>query len=94
MAMSPEIKHVLRVPFLTMVALVSLLAVNVLLGSFFITGYAWVAEVAIAAVMVAIVILVGMEIRHESPLIQLFSGLGFFWVAILFSLIMVDYLTR
>ena len=34
--------------------------------------------------MVAIVIVVSMEAHKEPPIIHLFSGLGFFWVAILF----------
>ena len=33
--------------------------------------------------MVALILLVSMEVIHEPPLIRLFSGLGFFWVAIL-----------
>jgi cytochrome c oxidase subunit 4 len=35
-----------------------------------------------------------MEMRRHQPIVRLFSVLGFFWVGILFSLIMVDYLTR
>jgi cytochrome c oxidase subunit 4 len=92
--MPPELKQSLRTPFLTMIALIALLCVNVLLGIFFIRGHVWIAEVAVAMVMVAIVIVVGMEAHKEPPIIGLFSGLGFFWVAILFSLTMVDYLTR
>ncbi len=92
--MSPDVKRHLRTPFLTMLWLLGLLAVNVLLGIFFIHGDAWIAEVAVAATMVATVLVVSMEVREEPPLIQLFSGLGFFWVAILFGLTMVDYLTR
>jgi cytochrome c oxidase subunit 4 len=79
---------------MTMLTLLVLLGVNIVLGVFFITGTMWIAEVAIAAAMVATVIIVAMEVHKEPPLIQLFSGLGFFWVAILFTLIMVDYVTR
>ena len=48
----------------------------------------------IAATMVATVILFAMEALEEPPIIRLFAGLGFFWVAILFSLTMIDYATR
>jgi cytochrome c oxidase subunit 4 len=92
--MSPELKHHLRTPLLTMLALLSLLGVNVLLGIFFISGHAWIIEMIIAATIVAIVILFAMEVVKDPPIIRLFAGLGFFWVAILFSLTMVDYATR
>jgi cytochrome c oxidase subunit 4 len=92
--MPPELKRQLRTPLMTMLTLLVLLGVNIVLGVFFITGTMWIAEVAIAAAMVATVIIVAMEVHKEPPLIQLFSGLGFFWVAILFTLIMVDYVTR
>ena len=77
-----------------MLTLLALLGLNVVLGIFFITGQMWIVEVAVAAAMVATVIVVAMEAHKEPPLIQLFSGLGFFWVAILFTLTMVDYATR
>jgi cytochrome c oxidase subunit 4 len=92
--MDAELKRHLRTPFLTMLALLALLAVNVLLGIFFITGYAWIVEVLVATTMVATVITVAMEAHKEPPIIRLFAGLGFFWVAILFALTMVDYATR
>ena len=77
-----------------MLALLALLGVNVVLGIFFITGHAWIVEVLIATTMVATVIIVAMEAHKEPPLIRLFAGLGFFWVAILFALTMMDYATR
>jgi cytochrome c oxidase subunit 4 len=92
--MPPELKRHLRTPFLTMLALLMLLCINVVLGIFFISGNMWILEVAVATTMVATVIVVAMEGHKEPPLIQLFSGLGFFWVAILFTLTMVDYATR
>jgi cytochrome c oxidase subunit 4 len=92
--MSPELKRHLRTPFLTMLALLSLLGINVVLGIFFISGSMWIVEVVIAMTMVAMVVVVAMEAHKEPPLIQLFAGLGFFWVAILFTLTMIDYATR
>jgi cytochrome c oxidase subunit IV len=92
--MPPELRRRLQTPFLTMLTLLALLSVNVMLGVFFITGKMWIVEVAIAAAMVATVIVLAMEAHKEPPLIQLFAGLGFFWVAILFTMTMVDYATR
>lgn len=92
--MDSEIRQHLRTPFFTMLALLALLGVNVILGIFFISGYAWIVEVLIAATMVAIVILVAMESLKDPPITRLFSGVGFFWVAILFALTLLDYATR
>jgi cytochrome c oxidase subunit 4 len=91
---NPELRRHLRVPLITMIVLLSLLVINFLLGLFFIHGWAFVPEVLIAATMVAIVILFAMEALQDPPLTQLFAGLGFFWVAILFTLTMMDYATR
>ena len=92
--MSPELKQHLRTPILTMFALLGLLGVNVLLGVFFISGYAWIAEALVATTMVAIVILFAMEALQDVPITRLFAAIGFVWVLILFSLTMVDYATR
>ena len=90
----PEaLKPRLRTPFIVMLALWGLLLFNSLLGVFIHNGI-WYVEVAVAAVMVAIVILISMEAVKEPPLVRLFGALGFFWVAILFALTMVDYATR
>jgi cytochrome c oxidase subunit 4 len=92
--MDLELKRHLRTPFLTMLSLLALLGINVLLGAVFVHGYAWIVELGIATAMVATVVVVAMEAHKEPPIIRLFAGLGFFWVAILFSLTMVDYATR
>jgi cytochrome c oxidase subunit 4 len=90
----PELRRRLRTPLLTMIVLMVMLSTNFLLGLFFIQGWAWIAEVLIAATMVGIVITVAMEAIHDPPLTRLFAGVGFFWVAILFTLTMMDYATR
>jgi len=38
--------------------------------------------------------LLGVDVAIERGGRRLFAGLGFFWVAILFALTMVDYATR
>ena len=90
----PELRRRLRTPLAVTALLLTLLLINGLLGTFFIHGGAWIPECLIAATMVATVVLFSMEALHEPPLIRLFSGLGFFWVAILFGLTVLDYLTR
>ncbi|MCK2055907.1 oxidase [Methylobacterium sp. 37f] len=84
----------LRRPVRTFLALLALLAVNVTLGATRPFAQAWIVELAVVAVMAAIIILVSMEVRHEAPLVRLFAGVGFFWVAILFGMTLTDYLAR
>lgn len=84
----------LRVPVLTFLALLALLAVNVTLGASRPFAGVWIVEMAVVAVMVALILLVSMEVRREPPLVKLFSGLGFFWVAILIGMTLTDYLAR
>lgn len=92
--MDPELKRVLRTPIITTIALLLMLLLNGLLGYFFIANRTWIIEVLVATAMVATVITVTMEAHKEPGIIRLFSGVGFFWVAILFALTMVDYATR
>jgi cytochrome c oxidase subunit 4 len=84
----------MRMPVMVSIALLALLALNMALAV--LHPFAWVGYlgIGIAVVMAMIVLFFAMEITQQAPLIQLFSGLGFFWVAILFTLTMVDYLTR
>ncbi len=84
----------LRTPVLTFLALLALLAVNVSLGASLPFAHVWIVELAVVGAMVAIILLVSMEVRKEPPLIRLFSGLGFFWVCILFGMTLTDFLAR
>ena len=90
----PKIREVMRGPVITTGVLLCLLAAEVLLAMttpFPACGYV---ELGIAAVMVIIVLTFSMELAHAPPLVRLFSILGFFWLAILFGITMIDYLTR
>ena len=84
----------LRTPLLTFLALLALLAVNVTLGATLPFAQVWIVELLVVAVMVALILLVSMEVIHEPPLIRLFAGLGFFWVAIMVGMTLTDYLAR
>jgi cytochrome c oxidase subunit 4 len=90
------IRHHMRTPVLSFVALLLLLGVNVLLGVYapFRFRNVWIVEAGVALTMVLIVLLVSMELLKEPPVIRLFSGVGFYWLLILFSLTLLDYLTR
>ena len=84
----------MRAPVLSFVALMALLAVNVVLGATLPFRAAWMVEAFVLVCMVVTVLLVSMEVWHEPPLVRVFSALGFFWVLILFGMTLVDYLTR
>ena len=89
-----DLRHALRGPVIVFVALLALLAVNVTLGSLRPHGKLWPLELSIVAIMVAITILFSMEAIQQVAVIRLFSMLGFVWLAILFGLTMLDYVSR
>ena len=84
----------MRTPAITFVVLLLLLCINVVLGATLPFRGAYIVEAVITVCMVLTVLLVSMEIIHEPPLIRLFSAVGFFWVAIMFGMTLVDYLSR
>ena len=88
------LKARLRKPALTFLALMGLLAVNVTLGATLPFEQVWALELVVVAAMALVVLLVSMEVLHEPPLVKLFSGLGFFWVAIMVGMTLTDYLGR
>lgn len=51
-------------------------------------------NIGIAIMKALLVLLVFMHIRWSSGLVRLFSCAGFFWLVIMLSLAMSDYLTR
>jgi cytochrome c oxidase subunit 4 len=48
----------------------------------------------LAVVQGVLILLIGMELRRDPPLIRLFAGIGGFWLTILLTLSLFDYLTR
>ena len=88
------LKRHLRTPVLTFLALLGLLAINVTLGATLPFADVWILELLVVTAMAGLIILVSMEVLHEPPLVRLFAGIGFFWVAILFTMTLTDYLAR
>ncbi len=84
----------MRPAVFSFVLLLALLSVNVTLGATLPFSWAYIVEGVVVVCMVLTVLLVSMEVLHEPPLMPLFAGLGFFWVAIMFTMTLVDYLTR
>jgi caa(3)-type oxidase subunit IV len=50
--------------------------------------------VALALIQGTLILLIGMDLRHDVALIRLFAGIGGFWLTILLTLSLFDYLTR
>jgi cytochrome c oxidase subunit 4 len=90
----PALRSRARMPLVVLVVSLLLLGVNVLLGALDPHGNIWIVEVLVAMTMVAIVILFSMELLEQPGIVRVFAGLGFFWVAILFTLTLIDYTTR
>ncbi len=90
----PALRSRVRMPLVVLVVSLLLLGVNVLLGALEPHGQIWIVEVFIAMTMVAIVILFSMELLEQPGITRIFGALGFFWVAILLTLTIVDYATR
>ena len=89
-----EIWHHMRTPAYAFVALMLLLATVVALGEFAPSLAASMVEGVLLACMVLVVLLFSMEVLEEPPLLRFFAGLGFVWVAALFTMTLLDYFTR
>ena len=89
-----DIKARMKVPTISFAVLMALLAINILLGATISFEKVWILEAVVLATMVVVVLLLSMEVIHEPPLIRLYAVLGFCWVSILFTMTLIDYLTR
>jgi cytochrome c oxidase subunit 4 len=53
-----------------------------------------VINLGIAAAKTVLIALFFMNLRHETTLVRILSGVGIFWLSILFTLTLADYLHR
>lgn len=88
------IRQRMRVPAFAFVALLAGWAGIVLLGALAPSHVGSIIELVLMVGMVLTVLLFSMEVTDETPLLRFFSALGFVWVAALFTMTLVDYLTR
>ena len=93
-AQKREFRHRMRQPLITFCVVMSFLAVNALTGWLQPFPHVWILNLCVLFVMIAITLVFSMEAIHDPPLIRFFSALGFCWVGILFTMTMIDYLTR
>ena len=84
----------MRVPTFAFVGLLAGLAGIVLTGAVGQSHLGSIIEFVLMVGMVLTVLLFSMEVTEETPLLRFFAALGFAWVAALFTMTLVDYLTR
>jgi len=84
----------LREPLIIYGANLLLLGAILLLAFFAPHGMRPYAIPVLALAQGVLILLIGMGLRRDAPLIRLFAGIGGFWLAILLSLSLFDYLTR
>ncbi len=86
--------HTVRFPYGVTAALMVLLMVTV--GVSFVNLGALNTPVAmlISVSKATLILLFFMRLRSASPLLRLFAGVGFFWLAILIALTLSDVMTR
>ena len=88
------IRRQMRVPVFAFVAMMSFLAIIVILAFAAPSRISSGVEFALLVAMVLTMLLFSMEIREEAGLMRFFASIGFAWVAVMFAFLMVDYLTR
>jgi cytochrome c oxidase subunit 4 len=76
------------------VALIVLLLLTIA-GSYLPLGlFGLAVALGIAGAKALLILLFFMQVRYKSGLTKVFVGTGFFWLAILFTLTLADYLSR
>ena len=76
------------------IALLALLALTVAAAEFDLGQWNAVIALTIAACKALLVILFFMDVRHSNRVTWVYVIVGFFWLALLFSLTFGDYFTR
>ena len=75
-------------------SLLVLLFLTWLLAEFDLRPFNLVAALGIAFLKMALIILYFMQVRLAKPVTWIFVGAGFFWLGIMITLALSDYLTR
>ena len=76
------------------VALLALLVLTVVAAEFDLGPLNIIIALIIAACKALLVILFFMDVRHSNHITWAYAIIGFFWLALLFSLTLGDYITR
>jgi len=76
------------------VALLALVGLTVVVAHIKTGPFAFPIAMTVAFVKAFIIVAIFMHLKDEVPLIRLFAMTALLWLAILFSILMCDYLTR
>jgi cytochrome c oxidase subunit 4 len=74
--------------------LIALAVINIALAFLPIGVWSWTIAYPIAALMALLIMIFFMHLRESTTLIRIFAAAGFFWLMLLFSISLADYLTR
>ena len=89
-----QIRHLVRQPFLALIALTVFLGGTIAIAYVHLGPMNLVVSLVIAAIKVAIIAVIFMELRHARGIQLLAAGVGVFWLMFLFLLSFADYLSR
>ena len=76
------------------VALLAFLGLTIMAAHLNLGPFNTVAAMGISLVKAALIVLFFMHLRYSKRIMWLFAGAGFFWLAIMLTLALSDYLTR
>lgn len=76
------------------IGLLALLGLTVVLAYQPLAAFNFPVAVTIATIKAGLVAAIFMELRHRSGVVRAFAAAGFFWLAILLWLGLMDFLTR
>jgi cytochrome c oxidase subunit IV len=80
--------------YVIFIALMVLTAVTVGAAKLHFGQLNFVIAIAIAITKASLVVLFFMHVKYSSPLVKITVGAGVFWLVILLSMIMMDYISR
>lgn len=91
---APRPAGVMRVPALTLLFLLLILAANVAAAFLDFGGLQFVVNLLLAGASVIVIVLFFMGLRNEPSLNRLAASAGVIWLVLFFMLIFGDYFTR
>ncbi len=83
-----------RIYFLIFAALMVLTAVTVAAAFYNLGALNTIVALTIAVIKALLVVLFFMHLRYSSQVPKIFAAAGFFWLALLLSLTLSDYISR
>lgn len=92
--MRREIREAAKVPALGLLALLILLAINILLAFLSVGWIRPLIAPLISAVMAVILLAWYMRLTRATIVLRLVAAVGFLWLALLIGLSLTDYLAR